>query len=725
MSDSPDAQKRRLVLVVDDTATVRQMARDALEGIGLEVAEAEDGEKGLRAFSKRRPDLVLLDVNMLGLDGFAVCEEIRRARADENIPVLMMTASDDADSIHRAYEVGATDFITKPLNWLILSQRIRYMLRMSDVLMQLSRSEQRLSKAQRSARLGNWELDLESGAFVCSEEVVNLYGIRSKQAAAGPRLLLSAVHPDDRQLVRHALDRALDEGTEFGLDHRVVTPSGEERHIHLQAEVIFDSSGQPLELSGTAQDVTGRKRAEAEVRFLAYHDSLTGLGNRRLFRERLSHALAQARRDHSIVAVVFLDLDHFKRINDTLSHTMGDTLLQRVSERLRNCVRESDFVSRSLPDESRPTVSRFAGDEFMISLSRIGSAQEAARVAGRVLEVVAHPFDVEGQEVVLTASAGITLAPADGDDVDTLLRNADAAMSYAKSRGRSNFQFYRPSMHEAGRRNLRMETDLRAALDRNQLRLHYQPKVELATGRINGFEALVRWQHPASGLIPPNDFLPVAEQAGLIVPLGEFVLRTACAQARMWRESGFPPMRMSVNFSANQFRTEEVADTVDRVLRDTPLSPRFLDVEVTESTMMENQGIAIRSLQRMKGIGITVSLDDFGTGYSSLSYLKGFPVDAIKIDRSFIRDITRDPDSATITAAIVSMAHTLNLKVVAEGVETEEQLTFLRNCGCDEVQGFLFSRPLPADEATGLLREGADWEISAMTSGEEGDDRSS
>jgi diguanylate cyclase (GGDEF)-like protein/PAS domain S-box-containing protein len=584
---------------------------------------------------------------------------------------------------------------------------------MSDVVIRLSKSERRLSKAQRSARLGSWELELRSGDFVCSEELLELFGVGSDARAVNPRLLLNAIHPDDRQLVRNAVERTLSEGAELALDHRLITPSGEERNIHLHADVVFDDSGRPAALSGTAQDVTDRKRAEAEVRFLAYHDSLTGLGNRRLFRERLSHQLAQARRDQAIVGVLFLDLDHFKRINDTLSHTLGDTLLRRVSDRLRNCVRESDFVSRSLPDESRPTVSRFAGDEFTVSLSSVGSAEEAGRVAARILEVLSRPFELEGQQVVLTASAGLTLAPADGDDVDTLLRNADAAMSYAKSRGRSNFQFYRPDMRELGRRNLRMETDLRAAIERNQLVLHYQPKVALDSGRINGFEALVRWQHPTSGLLPPAEFLPVAEQAGLIVPLGESVLRTACAQARQWQESGFSPMPVSVNFSANQFRTEQVTETVDRVLRETPLDPHLLEVEITESTMMENQGVALRSLQRMKGIGITVSLDDFGTGYSSLSYLKGFPVDAIKIDRSFTRDLSTDSDTATITAAIISMAHTLNLRVVAEGVETDAQLAFLRDCGCDEIQGYLFSRPVPADQATSLLREGSPWEVRA------------
>jgi len=722
MPDSSDSQKRRLILVIEDTATIRQMARDALEQVGLEVAEACDGEDGLRAFGERQPDLVLLDVNMPRRDGFSVCEEIRRSYGDRNVPVLIMTSCDDVDSIERAYEVGATDFMTKPINWPILSQRVRYMLRMSDAVNQLSKSEQRLSKAQRTARLGNWELDLGTGDFICSDELAELFGIDADARAVTPRLLLSVIHPDDRPLVQNAIERAMSEGSELDLDHRLITPSGDERNIHLQAEVVFDGTGRPIELSGTAQDVTDRKRAEAEARFLAYHDSLTGLGNRRLFRERLSHQLAQARRDQGIVGVLFLDLDHFKRINDTLSHTMGDMLLRRVSDRLRNCVRESDFVSRALPDEARPTVSRFAGDEFMISLSSIGAPEEAGRVAARILQVLARPFDLDGQEVVLTASAGITLAPADGDDVDTLLRNADAAMSYAKTQGRSNFQFYRPIMSELGRRNLTMESELRAAIERNQLVLHYQPKVVLASGRISGFEALVRWQHPTAGLLPPADFLPVAEHAGLIVPLGEWVLRKACTQAKQWSESGQAPVPVSVNFSANQFRTEQVADTVSRVLRETPLEPQLLDVETTESTMMENQGIALRALQRMKGIGITVSLDDFGTGYSSLSYLKGFPVDTIKIDRSFTCDLSSDPDTATITAAIISMAHTLNLTVVAEGVETEEQLGQLREYGCDEVQGYLFSRPVPAADATDLLRRGIPSEALVESLTEKGDE---
>jgi predicted signal transduction protein with EAL and GGDEF domain len=341
----------------------------------------------------------------------------------------------------------------------------------------------------------------------------------------------------------------------------------------------------------------------------------------------------------------------------------------------------------------------------MVALSNIQSVEELGHVASRILDTMACPFNVEGRDVVVTASIGIAVAPEDGQDVESLIRNADAAMYEAKKQGRGVYQFYKLAMNDVASRELQLESDLRKALDRSELLLHYQPKVELVTGRVCGFEALVRWQHPELGMIPPNDFIPLAEQAGLIGQLGEFVLRAACAQVRVWREMGLPPLRVSVNLSAHQFRTEDLAETVARILRETPLSPRSLDIEITESAMMRSKDVTVSVLQKLKGIGITVSLDDFGTGYSSLSYLRGFPIDTVKIDRSFVRDLTMDPDAASITAAIISMAQTLSLRVVAEGVETEAQLTFLREHGCDEMQGFLFSPPVPAEQATELLRE--------------------
>ncbi len=469
----------------------------------------------------------------------------------------------------------------------------------------------------------------------------------------------------------------------------------------MHADLVFDDDGEPIKLAGTAQDVSERKVAEAEIRFLAYHDSLTRLGNRRLFRERLGFALAQARRNQTIVGVMFLDLDNFKRINDTLGHSAGDELLKEVAERLTRSVRETDCVSRSLEDESALTVSRFGGDEFMISLTSVRTTEEIAKVALRIREALTAPLQLEGQEVVVSASLGIAVAPKDGGDVDELLRNADAAMYAAKQQARGSYAFYEPSMSGHEKKDLELESDLRQAIEQGQLSVNYQPKVALATGVITGFEALVRWQHPLLGAIPPSEFIPLAEQAGLIVSLGEFVLRSVCSQVNIWSESGLPPLRISVNLSAYQLRTREIVNTVTDILEETRVSPGLLDVEFTESSMMENRQVGVDIFQRLRGVGITVSLDDFGTGHSSLSFLKGFPVDTLKIDCSFVSELS-DPDYAAITAAIISMAKALNLRTIAEGVETEEQLAFLRANGCDEMQGYLFSRPLSVADATQL-----------------------
>ncbi len=705
MSRAGSAEKQARILVVDDTATLRQMACDALESAGFAVQAAEDGERALALFEAQPPDLVLLDVQMPGLDGFGVCERIRRAPVGSHVPVLIVTSLDDVESVRRAYEAGATDFITKPLNWELVVHRIRYALRTGRLVAELERSRERLAKAQHSAKLGNWELHLATRALSCSTTCRQILGVEGSEEFIPIGKLIACVHPDDREPLLRAIGRAAQEGTPIRLDHRIVRPDQEQRHVHTQADVVYGEAGEAVELCGTIQDVTDWRRAEKEVEFLAYHDSLTRLGNRRLFRERVGTMLdqAQTREDPKQVGVLFVDLDHFKRINDTLGHEKGDWLLQRVADRLRACVRGSDQVFRSVEEESS-AVSRFGGDEFVISLCAVRNAGEAGNVATRILEVLSRPFEIADQELVVGASIGIAVSPEHGEDVDTLLRNADAAMYRAKQQGRNAFLFYDSSMNQLARKSLQLESGLRRAIGGGELVLHYQPKIELASGRITGFEALVRWQHPELGMVPPNEFIHVAEQAGLIGQLGEYVLRRACQQARTWRELGFSPLRVAVNLSAHQFQTEELAGKVGDILSETPLSARCLDLEITESTMMENKEVATRVLRALKGIGITVSLDDFGTGYSSLSYLKGFPIDTVKIDRAFVRDLVKDPDDAAITAAIISMAQTLNLHVVAEGVETQEQLEYLRRRGCQEVQGFFFSRPLPADEATELLR---------------------
>ena len=441
------------------------------------------------------------------------------------------------------------------------------------------------------------------------------------------------------------------------------------------------------------QTAVVRKSAEEKLAYLAQFDTVTGMPNRNLFLDRLAQMLTQAQRNSWIAAVMFVDLDRFKAVNDTHGHDVGDTLLRLVAERLEECVRAGD------------TVGRLGGDEFAIALSTLGKADDANLVAQKVVDALARSFDLDGHTVYMTASLGIALYPGDGADADGLLKNADIAMYRAKEHGRNAYQFYLPQMNERAEERLRMETELRGALERNEFLLHYQPKASLTSGEISGFEALLRWQHPERGLVPPLEFISILEDTGLIVPVGEWVVRTACEQLRRWRDEGVTAHPIAVNLSARQFQQKDLGAVIGRVLKDTGADPLLLEFELTESLLMNDPEDAVRTLKQMKGYGVRLSVDDFGTGYSSLAYLKRFPLDALKIDRAFVRDVTTDPNDATIALTIINLAHSLALKVVAEGVETEAQLNFLRAHGCDEMQGYFFAHPLPAADCTRMLIE--------------------
>lgn len=442
-----------------------------------------------------------------------------------------------------------------------------------------------------------------------------------------------------------------------------------------------------------------------QVRFLAYYDSLTHLPNRVLNRQRLELALARAQRERQKVAVFFLDLDHFGRINDTLGHDLGDQLVRDVGTRISSCCRVTDSVGLRTP-ENKTSVARLGGDEFTVILPDLDEPQSAAKVAQRLLQTFSEPFLLGGQEVFVTASIGIAIYPDDGNDIEGLLKNADSAMYYAKEQGRNNFQMYSRSMNETALARLTLENELRRSVERNEFIMHYQPVADLTTGSIVGMEALVRWKHPRLGLVSPLSFIPLAEDSGLIGPLGEWILRSACAQNRAWQDAGLPPIRVAVNLSSRQFRQRDLIDMVRRVLQETRLDPRWLTLELTESILMQNADDNIATLNAFKAMGLRLSIDDFGTGYSSLSYLKHFPLDTLKVDQSFVKDIPHSPENAAITGAIVAMAHAMGLNVIAEGVENPEQLSFLTRVGCDEVQGFLFSRPVPAEAFGTMLREG-------------------
>lgn len=499
-------------------------------------------------------------------------------------------------------------------------------------------------------------------------------------------------HPEDKGMAREYVRELLaGERSHFSLEKRYIRKDGVIIWVNLTVSLVRDPSGAPKYYIAVTEDITRRKETEAQLLHLANHDSLTGLANRTLLHDRLAQVIAMASRSGHSVAVLLLDLDRFKNVNDSLGHNIGDQFIREVADRLRDCACAGD------------TVARTGGDEFVLVLGEIDRAESAVVVARKALEVISRPLVVGGQELKLSGSIGISIYPRDGLDSHSLLKNADTAMYRAKDAGKNTFQFYAAEMNAHAFASLTLENNLRYALERTEFLLHYQPQVDAFSGEIIGFEALLRWQSHNDGLIPPSRFLQLAEETSLILPIGEWVLRTACSQARAWVEMGGAPLRMAVNLSALQFKQQDVAGMVARVLRETGCKPGCLELEITESMIMSDVGKAIQTMHALKAMGMSLSIDDFGTGYSSLNYLKRFPIDTLKIDQSFIRDITTDPDDELIAAAVIALAHNMRLKVIAEGVETEEQLAFLRHHGCDLVQGYYFSKPVPAQEVARLL----------------------
>ncbi len=500
------------------------------------------------------------------------------------------------------------------------------------------------------------------------------------------------VHPEDLPGVIERFQRLLRGGMTEPETHewRVRTKSGQ----YLTGEfapVPMIKDGKVVGAMGFVRDITERRKAEETIRRLAYHDALTGLPNRALFEDRLRQSLAQAERSRQMLAVMFLDLDRFKLVNDTIGHVGGDELLKGVAEDLSEIVREGD------------TMARVGGDEFIVLLSGLSRAEDAIAVADRILGRLKEPRVLAGQEFRVSTSIGITVFPRDGEDTETLLRKADTAMYKAKERGRDNYQFYQSAMEASLLDRLALENDLRHAVEREEMLVYYQPVVDVHSGRTVGSEALVRWQHPQRGVVNPEEFIPLAEEAGLITEIGEWVLQTACAQNKAWQEDGREPLRITVNISARQLERDGLVAAVSRILNETGLSAHCLHLEITEGAMMKNVEFIIAMLEELRDMGVGISVDDFGTGYSSLNYLKRFPISTIKIDRSFIRDVVTDANDAAIVTTVITIAHSLHLKVIAEGVETEEQLDFLRERGCDEFQGYLISEPVTADELEKML----------------------
>jgi diguanylate cyclase (GGDEF)-like protein/PAS domain S-box-containing protein len=689
------------ILVVDDDRFMRECAKDTLEAEGFAVDLAANGTEALDRCESLRPGLIILDVQMPIVDGLSTCQELRRRYPHHPIPVLIVTASEDPLSVERAFAAGATDFISKPVQWPLLAHRVRYLLRASLALDELRESQASLQEAQRIARLGSWEWILETHTMRWSDETFRIFGQEPSSIEASEENFWKFIHSDDRRRVQEALATALQEGKGFSLEHRVALPSGTVTHVRHQTEVLPATWRQPSRISGTIQDMTEHTIARERIQYLAHYDSLTGLANRRLFHEQLAQALVAAGEQNSCVALLYLDLDQFKRVNDTLGHRAGDRLLQAVAERLRGCVRARDVVARAKEADSGAEVSRLGGDEFTILLSQISSTGDAETVARRILASLPEPIAIDEHQLSCSASIGIAVYPTDGRDAEMLVKNADTAMYQAKKRGRNTYEFYSEDMNARSLRKLTLESRLRNAIEHGELKLLYQPKVDVRDGKVTGMEALLRWEDAELGSVSPREIIPLAEESGLIVPLGRWVLREACIQNRRWQDDGYQKLRVAVNLSTIEFRSHQFFESLLGALSESRLDPHFLEIEVTESAILQDDEAVALLLRELRAVGISVALDDFGTGYSSLSYLTRFPLDVLKLDRCFVRDLGTDPVAAGIAASVISMAHSLDLRVVAEGVDIEAQVEFLRERGCDEMQGFLVAPPLPPEE---LLR---------------------
>jgi diguanylate cyclase (GGDEF)-like protein len=679
--------------LIESSAPSRARNRLLLEQLGAQVEEAGDSLDGLALFEAMTPDIVLVDMSLRDPDGYTVCQTIRKLAHGQSVPVLALLDSDDSRAFERAYDAGATDCLGLPACGTVLRRRVRYMLDSRRCLHVLAAREAQLARAQSISAVGSWHWDILEGHIQMSDEMRRLHDARDDVVDGNCGVLLRHVHPEDKPLLELALQNAWRLGLPYDIEYRLLGANGALRHVQGKCEVIMAPSRQPLRMYGTVQDISERKQQEARLLKSANYDVLTDIPNRNLLNDRVTQAIAHAQRAGQQVVMCCLDLDGFKFINNSFGYAAGDMLLRMVALRLTDAVRECD------------TVGRLGGGEFIVVLHGVDQDAPLGALGRKILNQFQAPFVVDGQDIYVTASIGISVFPQDSNSGDGLLRCADAALHMAKGRGRNCAEFYTHKMGLDAERHMLLENAMRTALERGEFELDYQPKVALRGGQVFGMEALLRWRRPGHGVVSPAEFIPVAEETGAIVAIGEWVLRTACDQLRRWHDMGYTQLTMAVNLSPRQFVRQDVPALVRGVLADSRLPARALELELTESILMSD-GTGVRdALLQLKAIGVTLALDDFGTGYSSLSYLKRFPIDVLKIDRSFIQDLAADAEDASLTRTIVLMAQSLNMKTVAEGVETLAQLSFLRRSKCDAIQGYFFSRPLDAEAMTTLLRD--------------------
>ncbi|GAB6140431.1 EAL domain-containing protein [Methylosoma difficile] len=688
-----------LVLVIDDDQTLHLWAERQLSSDGFKLISAFNGQEGVDAFKIHLPSIVLVDIDMPDMDGFTTCSTIRSLPEGKSIPILMVTGNEDADKIASSYEAGATDFVVKPVNWKVLIHRLHYMVKANSVLNQLKLSQARLSKAQQMAKLGNWEWNMHTNSLYWSDEVFDIFKLEAHDNHPDLLTFLGMIHPDDRQLVEQGFDSAIKKRQNVSIEYRIITEHKRLSFVEQQIEIVVNPQGQLTGLTGTLQDITDRKQHENQVRQLAYYDTITNLPNRSYFLELLGKTLESASLKQKQFALLFLDMDGFKSINDCYGHSFGDAFLQAFAKRLTDGLRRADVSSRYVLNVTYDAeVARLGGDEFTILLNDINKPEDAATVTENIQKWLQEPFLVNGQYIFSGASIGIALYPRDGESASSLLKNADVAMYHAKKSGKGHYQFFHESMISKAQLRQTMENLMHKAVTNNELSLYYEPLIKANSGEIIGIEALLRWENAELGFLRPDSFIPLAEENGLIVKFGEWVIRQACLQLQAFEQEGLGHLTIAVNVSALQFSHAEFIPMLEGIFAEYTPSPGRLVFELTESTIMSQSVKMMATLLALKNLGIKLSLDDFGTGYSSLSYLKQFPLDSLKIDKSFVRELPGKTEDIAIVNAILALAHTLNLEVIAEGVETEAQRQFFEINGCQTLQGYFFAKPMSMED---------------------------
>lgn len=680
-----------LILVVDDELVNRLYIKKALENEGYSVLTAENGQQALEMVSKHTFSLIVMDVMMPIMGGYDACMALREQESKLNVPIIMLTALDDIESVEKSFNAGATDFVVKPVNLPIFKQRVRHGLKTHETDVELFNHQLRLVHAHKVARLGYWDWDIKNNHLYWSDEVFNIYGMSSVVKEIDYEQFLGIVYEDDQDKIDYATRKSLNQGEPYSIEHRILLPDGEFKYIHQHAELIKNEEGQVIRMLGIAQDITERHVAQEKIKHLAYYDSLTDLPNRTLFHDRLNHALERAGRSEEEVAVFLIDLDRFKKINDSLGHDIGDLFLQSVAGSLKKATRSAD------------TIARLGGDEFALVIEGVTSEEGVLEVARKTLEALLATHNIQGNELISAGSIGISVSSNENRHKESLIKQADLAMYKSKEEGGNRFCFYSKEMKSRAHQMLILENELRKALEKNELVVHYQPKVCVKKDKIKGMEALIRWQHPEKGLIPPTDFVPIAEETGLIVPMGMWILEEACKQTSKWHKLGFSDLIVSINISAKQFHSKGFVDGIQQALIDSGITPQFVELEITESCTITDIDKTIRFLNAFRDMGMRISMDDFGTGFSSLSFLNQLPLDTLKVDRAFIKDINAEGENGELASLIIAMAKSLNLSVVAEGIETIDHLDFLKNSDCDEYQGFLASPPVEANQFKELL----------------------